>query len=97
MKHLKNLELSMIATYDGFEQDWFMIEAIPEKALATETTLIDFVKEHLMSPTDALRKLSFCWSYKNKNTYNAQKRRFPVIEQVVNQNGKYFFNEGVRV
>ena len=96
MKQMKNLELSVIATYDGFDQDWFMIEAIPEVALTTETTLIDFVKGHLISPINALRKLSISWSYKNKNTYNAQKRRFPVIQQSVRQNGKYFFNKGVR-
>jgi len=99
MRNMKNLELSTIATFDDYEnektyQEWFVIEAIPETAMATENKLLDFIKNQLISPIESLRKLSLCWDYKNEKTYNAQKRRFPVIQQVVNQNGKYFFNKG---
>lgn len=94
MRNMKNLELSTIATFDDYEQEWFVIEAIPETAMATENKLLDFVKGQLISPTESLRKLSLCWDYKNEKTYNAQKSKFPVIQQVVDQNGKYFFNKG---
>lgn len=94
MRNMKNLELSTIATFDDYEQEWFVIEAIPETAMATENKLLDFIKEQLISPIESLRKLSLCWEYKNEKTYNEQAKHFPVIQQVINQNGKYFFNKG---
>ena len=94
MRNMKNLELSTIATFDGYQQELFVIEAIPETAMATENKLLDFIKGQLINPTESLRKLSLCWDYKNEKTYNTQKSKFPVIQQVVDQNGKYFFNKG---
>jgi len=97
MKHLEDLQLSIIASYGNGHQE-FIDMLVYEDDLVDEQTLIENIKSNLDKCNSLsllnLCKLSLCWVYQNKNRYNAQQRRFPVMQQIVNRNGKYFFNKG---
>lgn len=93
---LQNMELSIIASFDeDVPQDWFSIAEVPTSKLQTEDTLLDYIKEQLDTP-ELLRKISLCWCFGHRNTYNAQAKKYPVIQQTVDKNGKYFFYKGER-
>lgn len=87
---IKNLRLNVIATYDTFEQEWFDC-AVMARALQSEKTMIEYVKEQLEHPED-LVKLSLCWKYVgDSDSEQKEIMDIPVIKESIEKYAKYFF------
>jgi len=84
---IDNVRLDIIATYNKHEQEWFQC-GITDKALESESALIDYIKEQL-SHNEDLAKLSLCW-YAEDDVID----EYQTIQESIDKNAKYYFNEG---
>ena len=85
------IKLEVIATFNKFPQDIF-ITHLENKNLQSEETIIEHIKEQLDYPKDDLVKLSLCWNCDEKDISKYQS----ISDSIYNNNGKYYFNSGVR-
>jgi hypothetical protein len=82
---IDNTMLDVIATYNKHDQEWFKC-GITKKALKTENTLIDYIREQLPHNED-LVKLSLCW-YAEQDVID----EYQTIQESIEKNAKYYFN-----